>query len=827
MFSKLCLSLKNGRLKKQQNKMIIDAKSVVADAEILFLAHDSAIQRAAEKSRGSDSDSRQKLVVAVAAAHRHVGLTPYEAQVAGASVLQGRSVAEMQTGEGKTLTAALSAASHALTGKKVHIATVNDYLAGRDAEKLKTFYEGLGLSVSHARSDVSSEEKKLAYQADVVYATAQELGFDYLRDHLVESLEKVVQPRREVIIIDEIDSILIDEAGTPLVLSGAPQDDGGLYEKLIRLVSDLTEGEHYQLDKKEMFVDITESGFDLIEERLLLEELIYEGESLHQSQNLALAHSVNSALAAITLYRKDIEYMVRDGQIVIVDEHTGRALKGRRWSSGLHQAVEAKEGIPVEADPPQLANITYQSFFCLYEHVCGLTGTAHSERPEFASQYGLDVSVIPPHRPVQRKDELDAVYATAAERDKAVVDEVLYAQKKKQPVLIGTSSVEASEALFESLRSFGVTATVLNAKNHDQEAQIIADAGRPGTVTIATQMAGRGTDIILGGSLESALAKAPSEDRHQAIKDRWADDRESVINAGGLYVIGTARAPSRRVDRQLRGRSGRQGDPGVSQFFLSIEDEFIKTFAGDKLDGIVERFGVQNGEALEGKMIDRIIFHAQTTRENIDRSVRQQLVKYDGVASNQRAIVYQVRDEWLAGLEGSDADSFRTSMVKNAIEAAVVDMCARYLPDDPMMVEKINSKPLVDAIARKWNLKLADNFFSNYASEPEKIPDYLLSLATAYYDHRKTFIREQILPVFERISLIEGLDRSWQKQQEKLDILRDGISLRSFANENPAMAFQKEAGSMFEDVFVEARVTAGEVLLGARIPGKNPVEKAA
>jgi preprotein translocase subunit SecA len=589
----------------------------------------------------------------------------------------------------------------------------------------------------------------------------------------------------------------------------------------------LQEEKHFVLDRKDLFVDINEAGFDLVEKVLRERDLIGPNQTLHQSQNLALAHSVNCSLAAITLYRKNIEYMVRDSEIIIVDEHTGRALKGRRWSDGLHQAIEAKEGLEVKADPPQLASITYQSFFALYNHLCGLTGTARSERDEFARQYGLKVAVIPTHSPLIRNDEHDVVYATSHERDCAVVEEVLFARKNKQPVLIGTSSVEASESLADSLKQAGVEPEILNAKNHEREAEIIADAGRPGAVTIATQMAGRGTDILLGGNLDAALARCSDISRYQAIRDRWADDQEAVREAGGLYVIGTTRAPSRRVDRQLRGRAGRQGDPGVSRFFISFEDEFIRTFAGEKLDGIASRFDISQGEALEGKMIDRIIFHAQATRENIDRSVRQQLVKFDSVISNQRAVIYKVRDEWLEALESQEMSDSRDGLIEKSIESAVSAICSRHLPEDPLLTQYVDTAPIVDDIAKKWSLALAPDFFKKFEKEPEKLYGYMLAMAKAYYEHRKSHIRQEVIPVFERVTLLEGLDRAWQEQQRRLDALKDGINLRSFANENPTMAFQKEASTMFESIFDEANEISGRILLGANIPGKKSIDKAA
>jgi preprotein translocase subunit SecA len=832
MFGTLTTTLRNVRSRQQVNRLLKEAADVRRRAVALESLDDLDFRRAARDQREQGADAADCLALAVEAARRTLGLTAYDVQIAGALVLNRRAIAEMQTGEGKSLTAAIGAAARALAGQKVHVATVNDYLAGRDAAKLRPMFELLELTVGHAAAGTAGADKQAAYASDVVYATAQELAFDYLRDNLVGSKKDRVQQGLECLIVDEADSILLDEACTPLVLSGPPQKDDGLYVRLIPLVQQLAEGEHYTVDRKNMYVDITEAGYDFIEKWLLGDGLLAsELDSLHDTEYLSLAHSVTSSVAAHALYRRDIEYMVQNGQIIIVDEHTGRALKGRRWSDGIHQAIEAKEGMEVHAEAPTLASISYQGFVRLYQHLAGLTGTAASESDELASVYQLDVEAIPTHRPIQRIDDHDRVFRTSAARDLALVKEVQDAHARRQPVLLGTDSVEASEALAEALRKHGIKPAVLNARNHALEAEIIAEAGRPGAVTIATQMAGRGTDILLGGNLEAALAASPGEDRLAAIQERWEDDYQEVLEAGGLYVIGTCRAPSRRVDRQLRGRAGRQGDPGRSCFFLSLEDDFVRTFAGEKLNGLMERLEVAGDEALEGKMMDRIIKQAQSTREEIDRSVRQELVKYDDVLANQRAAVYAVRNEWLDGLEGEQREEHRAALIQRAIQAAAEDMSERHVADyfpgenEPTPL-RWRADALISDIATRWNLRLAPSMFTRFEDDSSGLPEFMLALAKSYYAHRQTVIDPRVIERFERVSLLEGLDRAWQEHQKRLNILRDGINLRAYANQNPRYVFQIEAGKLFASVFDEAPLLSAQTLLGTHIPNK-PEQKIA
>lgn len=826
MIGTLTTTLRNVRSRQQASKLLKEAAIVRARATALESLDNAELLSAARLQMGQGADPRECLALAVEAARRSLGLAAYDVQIAGALVLNRRAIAEMQTGEGKSLTAAIAAAARALAGHTVHVATVNDYLAARDAEKFSPMFGALGLTIGHAAAGINSAKKHSAYACNVVYATAQELAFDYLRDNLVGSMQDRVQTGLECLIVDEADSILLDEACTPLILSGTPQKDDGLHVRLIQLVQLLREEEHYTVDRKNMHVDITEAGYDHIEQWLLNEGLLAaEHDSLHDTEYLGLAHSVITSVAAHALYRRDIEYLVQEGNIVIIDEHTGRALKGRRWSDGIHQAIEAKEGLDVCAEAPTLASISYQGFVRLYKHLSGLTGTAASERDELASVYQLDVEAIPTHRPIQRIDDHDRVFRTSTARDQALVKEVQDAHARRQPVLLGTDSVESSEALAEALRKHGIKPAVLNARNHALEADIIAEAGRPGAVTIATQMAGRGTDILLGGNLQAAIDTCPGADRLEAVRERWEDDYQEVLAAGGLYVIGTSRAPSRRVDRQLRGRAGRQGDPGRSCFFLSIEDDFVRTFAGEKLDQLMERFEVTDDEALEGKIMDRIIKQAQSTREEIDRSMRQELVKYDVALANQRDAFYAVRNEWLEGLEGEHGAENRSDLIQRAIEGAVKEMCEKHGADESAGSEERSSfrwrsDALIADIAARWNLQLPPAMFARFENNPSGLHEHLLALAKSYYAHRQQVIDPRIIDRFERVSLLEGLDRSWQEHQKRLNILRDGINLRAYANQNPRYVFQVEAGKLFARVADDALLMSAQTLLGAYIPMK-------
>lgn len=822
MFPSIKARIHRASQRKASNRLLSTAIGVLADAEELIQLDDVEFRRFASDTKAKGGATLiHSLSLAVVAAQRALGLSAYPVQVAGALALSQRAVAEMQTGEGKTLTLALAAAARALQGHTVSIATVNDYLAGRDAEKLHSFYSSLGLSVGHARSGMSRDEKRVAYAADVTYATAQELGFDYLRDHLVGSLQDIVQGPLDVLLVDEADSILIDEAGTPLILTGEASDEVALPARLASLGPHLTADEHYVVDRQTMRVDITDAGYDEIEVWLRAQGVLEAHQSLHDPENLLVAHAVSMAITAHAVYRPDIEYLVKDGQIVIVDENTGRALPGRRWADGLHQAVEAKEGLPVLAEAPTLASITYQGFLKLFDHLAGVTGTADSARDELASQYGLDVAVIPTHRPVQRVDEEDLVYRTARLRDEAVVAEVIAAHNHKQPVLLGTDSVEASEALAETLRTHGLKVKVLNARHHSQEANVIAEAGRPGAITIATQMAGRGTDIILGGNLQAALAGAPHENRHEAIAQRWGDDRKLVHEAGGLYVIGLSRSPSRRVDRQLRGRSGRQGDPGRSRFFLSLEDEFVRTFAGDHLDAVMERLEVGD-EGLEGRALTRIVRQAQLKREQIDQEAREALMKYDHVVATQRQHIYLLREMYMKELERVDAAHQRDAIVDQTLLTAAEDIASRHVGYDEQGLQHVDLDGLISDIGKRWNLAVTRELFAHVQDTPDEVHALLTKLARQYYAHRKTFIDERVLSRFETVSVIEGVDKAWQAQQKRLEKLREGIHLRAYANEVPQLAFQREAGRMFEHVLTEAQAYAADVLLGAHIPNKAP-----
>lgn len=755
------------------------------------------------------------LALACAAAMRGLGLHAYDVQLAGAVALLEGTVAEMQTGEGKTLVAAMAAAALALQGKHVHVATVNDYLAARDAQTMMPLFEALGLTVAHVASDMPPLEKQQAYRSNVVYATAQELAFDYLRDHLAGSADQQVHDRLDCLIVDEADSILIDEAGTPLILSGPPDNSSEIYEWLASLAGALVPQVHFNLDEKHRALDLTEDGFDTFDAWLRERDALPDHVSLHDGKALFLVHALTASLTAHHLYQRDVDYIVQNDSVQIVDPHTGRVLIGRRWSDGIHQAIEAKEGLKVHAESPTLASITYQAYVQHYQHLAGLTGTAASEAEELKAQYGLSVYSIPTHRPVVRVDEHDRVYLTDAARNHAIIEEVISAHASGQPVLIGTDSVESSEQFAAMLKQHSLSVEVLNARQHQEEAKIIADAGRPGAITIATQMAGRGTDILLGGNLQAALRHASCDTQKAQLKADWEASYQRVVNAGGLYVIGTTRAASRRIDRQLRGRAGRQGDPGQSCFYLSLEDDFVRRFAGEKLEGIMERMDVEENQALEGKMMDRIIQQAQGARERMGHDARRELMMFDHVYSQQRNVVYDIRNQWLSNLDGETGEKARCDLIEKAVQSAAVDLMSEYLSDDFLSVD---DTALIAAIARQWKVALKEDFFADVSHDAKAVKTRLTTFALDYYRFRRDEISPDVRHQFELATLLEGLDKTWQEHQRQLDTLKEGIHLRRFANENPRIAFQREAVERFNTLFDNASVRSGHLVLGVRLP---------
>ncbi|MEM1155436.1 MAG: preprotein translocase subunit SecA, partial [Pseudomonadota bacterium] len=705
---------RNDRELKRMGKTVKQINALAE--EIKALDNESLAAKSTEfKQRIDDGEAVDKILpeafaVAREAGERVLGMRHFDVQLIGGMALFEGKIAEMRTGEGKTLVATLPAYLNALAGNDVHIITVNDYLASRDAKWMQPLYEFLGVSVGVIRSGQSPQEKRAAYDADIVYGTNNEFGFDYLRDNMAFTLQDRMQGDLKFAIVDEVDSILIDEARTPLIISGASEDSSELYKRINRLVPKLRPDEeaqegHYTIDEKQRQVELTEQGHEYIEELMIKEKLLEEGDSLYASTNLNLLHHVNSGLRAHVMFHRDVEYIVQDGQVVLIDEHTGRTMPGRRLSEGLHQAIEAKEGVAIQSESQTLASTTFQNYFRLYKSLSGMTGTADTEAFEFRQIYGLEVLVIPTNVPQQRDDMNDLVYLTTEEKFDAIVTDVKDCMDKGAPVLVGTASVETSEELSARFRKSKIEHKVLNAKYHEQEAEIIAQAGRPGVVTIATNMAGRGTDIVLGGNLEAEINNAGQVDdaRHQMLESDWKSRHEKVIEAGGLHILGTERHESRRIDNQLRGRAGRQGDPGVSRFYLSLEDNLMRIFASDRVKGFMQALGMEKGEAIEHKMVTNAIEKAQKKVEGRNFDIRKNLLEYDDVANDQRQIIYQQRNDLLGELDVSETiTAIRHDVVNEAIDSYIPPMSVEEQWDVPGLEKQLEAEFAVSLPISQW-----------------------------------------------------------------------------------------------------------------------------
>ncbi|MES1942881.1 preprotein translocase subunit SecA [Salinisphaera sp. PC39] len=736
------------------------------------------------------------------AARRVLGLRHFDVQMIGGIVLHQGKIAEMKTGEGKTLVATLAAYLNALEGEGVHVVTVNDYLASRDAEWMGRIYRFLGLTVGTIYSGQPTEDKRAAYAADITYGTNNEFGFDYLRDNMAFSPKDRVQRGRHFAIVDEVDSILIDEARTPLIISGPTDDDPQLYQRINKLIPRLEKQEEeegpgdYSPDEKAKQVYLTEEGHQKVETLMREAGLLAEDESLYDANNVILMHHVNAALRAHTLYQKDVDYIVTDGQVVIVDEFTGRTMPGRRWSDGLHQAVEAKEGVKIQQENQTLASITFQNFFRLYDKLSGMTGTADTEAFEFQSIYGLEVVVIPTNEPMIRKDLPDLVYLTIQEKFEAIADDIQESRERGQPVLVGTASIEASEHLSDLLRKRGVKHEVLNAKQHEREAEIIAQAGRPGAVTIATNMAGRGTDIVLGGNPEPELAELPEDDTEgrERILTEWRERHEQVKQAGGLYVIGSERHESRRVDNQLRGRSGRQGDPGASRFYLALEDSLMRIFTPPRLRSMLQGMGLEKGEAIEHRWVTRAIENAQRKVESHHFDIRKQLLEYDNVANDQRQVVYEQRNELMEVEEVTD-------IVENIWNDVVQEVIDEYVP--PKSLEEQWDIPgLTEAIKREFgeDLPIQEWLDEDSKLDEEALRERILDRVKAAYDAKREAAGDEVMNKIEKAVMLQVLDSLWREHLAAMDYLRKGIHLRGYAQKNPKHEYKREAFEMFNQM---------------------------
>ncbi len=738
------------------------------------------------------------------AGKRTLGMRHFDVQMIGGITLHEGKIAEMKTGEGKTLVATLPTYLNALSGKGVHVITVNDYLARRDSQWMTPLFNYLGMNVGVILSGQPGIEKKQAYEADITYGTNNEFGFDYLRDNMAFSKEQKVQRGQNFAIVDEVDSILIDEARTPLVISGAVEDSSKLYRQINTLVPLMKQAElneageagegHFTLDEKSKNVELTEEGHTYIEELMVKNGLLQEGDSLYQAANLSLVHHIHSALRAHKLFVRDVDYIVQGGQIVIVDEHTGRTMPGRRWGEGLHQAIEAKENVQIQAESQTLASTTFQNYFRIYGKLAGMTGTADTEAYEFRQIYGLDVVVMPTNKPIQRKDYNDLVYLTQEEKYQAIIDEVKDVVAEGRPVLVGTASIEASELLSGLLKKAGIKHNVLNAKQHAQEAQIVAQAGVPGAVTIATNMAGRGTDIVLGGNWESEIKalENPDPDKIEAIKRDWQQRHQAVIESGGLHIIGTERHESRRIDNQLRGRSGRQGDPGSSRFFLSLEDNLMRIFASDRVKNLMQALGMQKGEAIEHRMVSNAIEKAQRKVEGRNFDIRKTLLEYDDVANDQRSVVYDQRNDVM---ESEDI----AEVVAAIREDVISDLISRYIPPQSLE-EQWDIAGLERALENECALSLP---VQKWLDEDDKLHEEplrarLLDHVVSAYAAKEQVVGAETMRRFEKEIFLQVLDTLWKEHLAAMDHLRRGIHLRGYAQKNPKQEYKREAFNLFE-----------------------------
>ena len=762
------------------------------------------------------------------ASKRTLGLRHFDVQLIGGMVLHGGNIAEMRTGEGKTLVATLAAYLNALESKGVHIITVNDYLAQRDADWMGNIYSFLGLTTGVIISGLNTTERRQAYECDITYGTNNEFGFDYLRDNLAFSKQERVQRLLNFAIVDEVDSILIDEARTPLIISGPVDDRSDLYIKINSLIPKLTRQESedgpgdYSVDEKSRQAYLTETGHDHVESLFREANIISSEQGLYDPVNINVLHHLNAALRAHALFHRDVDYIIRENQVVIVDEFTGRTMPGRRWSEGLHQAIEAKEGVPIQNENQTLATITYQNYFRLYTKLSGMTGTADTEAYEFQTIYGLEVIVIPTHKPMIRLDYSDAVFLKSKDKFSAILDDIKDCRKRNQPVLVGTASIEVSEYLSGLLNEGKIPHQVLNAKFHQKEAEVIAQAGRPGTVTIATNMAGRGTDIVLGGNPDAEINALDKKDKEiiDTIKSEWKKRNELVIANGGLHIVGTERHESRRIDNQLRGRSGRQGDPGSSRFYLSLEDNLMRIFASDKITAIMQKLGMEDSEAIESTLVTRAIENAQRKVEAHNFDIRKHLLEFDDVANDQRKVIYQQRDELLEEEDVSETiKSIRADVVNELINNHIPPGSIDELWDVPGLTETLQHELGVTIDIAKW---LDEDLTLNEESLREKIIEHVNSLA----NEKEKIIGGQIMRRLEKQVMLDILDRHWKDHLIIMDQLRQGIHLRSYAAKNPKQEYKKEAFQLFLEMLNNFKLDVIRFLSKVQVKTEDDIDVA-
>jgi len=826
---------RNDRLIKKHRKTVVQINALEAEFEAL---NDEQLAEKTEEFRNrlSSGETIEQLLPEAFATVREAGrrvfdMRHFDVQLIGGIVLHNGKIAEMRTGEGKTLVATLAAYLNALPGKGVHVVTVNDYLATRDAQWMGKLYNFLGMTTSVSISGMDHAAKKLAYAADITYGTNNEFGFDYLRDNMAFTAEEKVQREPYFAIVDEVDSILIDEARTPLIISGAVGENSDLHLKFKDIVKNLEEGPlttkdepeegDFSIDEKNKSVHITEKGHQLIEDTLVREGLLEENDSLYSAANINLIHYLNAALRALVLFDKDVHYIVRNNEVIIVDEFTGRTMEGRRWSEGLHQAMEAKEGVPIQNESQTLAAITFQNYFRLYNKLSGMTGTADTEAEELLQIYNLEVVVIPTNKPMARIDSTDLVYLTPNEKFNAIVEDIKDCIERKQPVLVGTASIEVSEHISGILKKDKIKHNVLNAKQHENEAHIIEHAGRPAAVTIATNMAGRGTDIVLGGNLEAELAQneGVSEEKLNEINESWKKRHQEVLDAGGLHVIGSERHESRRIDNQLRGRSGRQGDAGSSRFYLSLQDDLMRIFASDKVGSLMKKLGMEEGEAIEHPWVNRAIENAQRKVEGSNYDIRKQLLEYDDVANDQRKVIYSQRNEMMSEADLSDTiKSIREEVIDNIITTSIP---AGSL-DEQWDIEGLES-----GLAEEFgqNIPVADWLEQDNMLDEAGLRRKIHATILDEYEAKEQVVGVDSMRNYEKHVVLNVLDKVWKEHLAAMDYLRQSIGLRGYAQKNPKQEYKREAFEMFTELLERMKYEVVTVLSKVQVQANEQAEQ--
>jgi preprotein translocase subunit SecA len=827
---KLVVGSRNDRLIKKKKKQVKKINALALEYEQLS---DDALQAKTQEFRDrlAEGEKLDNLIPEAFAAVREAssrvfGMRHFDVQLIGGMILHDGKIAEMKTGEGKTLMATLAAYLNALPGRGVHVVTVNDYLAKRDSEWMGRLYAFLGMTTGVIISQMEHGPRREAYAADITYGTNNEFGFDYLRDNMAFNLEQKVQRDLSFAIVDEVDSILIDEARTPLIISGPTEESTEIYIKANEIIpalkkqdSDEQPGD-YTVDEKMRQVYLTEAGHECVEQLMLERGLMTEGTSLYDASNIRLMHYLNASLRGHVLFKKDVDYIVANNEVIIVDEFTGRIMPGRRWSEGLHQAIEAKEHVAINSENQTLASITFQNYFRLYNKLSGMTGTADTEAFELNKIYGLEVVVIPTHRPMIRKDMGDLVYLTTDEKYVAVADDIKSCVSRGQPVLVGTTSIENSERLSELLKKQGIKHEVLNAKQHEREAHIIEQAGMPGAVTIATNMAGRGTDIVLGGNLDAELkllGEEASDSEIEKIRGIWLDRHNQVIAAGGLHVIGSERHESRRIDNQLRGRSGRQGDPGSTRFYLSLQDDLMRIFASDRVAGLMKKLGMGDGEAIEHPWVTRSIENAQRKVEGRNFDIRKEILAYDDVANDQRKVVYAQRNELMAAKEISEIiTAIRKDVVNNVI--------TQYIPAKTM-VDQWDIQGLEDHLQQEFNVKIPIRKMleEDLGLQEPSLRTRIIDILEENHKEKEKHITQEVLQHFEKSVMLQVLDSSWKEHLAAMDYLRQGIHFRGYAQKDPKQEYKREAFEMFSSLLDHIKYEVIEILFKVQIRQEEDV----